>query len=80
MTLRELELELAWLTKKVAVDEYDLERAELYFDRNRHKWSKGVTAYYLEALEEMKDQLYFEQHRLEKLAWQIIMERDALDT
>lgn len=77
MNLREQELELAWLTQKVKRDESLVERAEVYFDQNRYRWSKGVTACFLADLEDIKTQLYYEQHRLEKLAWQLAMDRDA---
>lgn len=76
-TLRELELELAWLTKKLAASERRVADAEAYFKEHSHRWSKGVTDYFLYMLERKKDQLYYEQHRHEKLAWKVILERDA---
>lgn len=76
MNLREQELELAWLVKKVKDNENLVERAEDYFEENHHRWSKEVTAYFLDMLEKMKDQLYYEQHRLEKLAWKLEMDRE----
>lgn len=77
MNLRELELELAWLTKKLKENESLLAGAEEYFEEYHHRWSKGVTAYFMDMLERKRDQLYYEQHRHEKLAWRLVMERDA---
>lgn len=77
MNLTQLEQELVWLTKKVKADESLIQRAEDFFDAKQYLWSRDVLAYFLDMLERKKEQLYYEQHRLEKLAWQIVMERDA---
>lgn len=72
MTQREREL--VWLIDKVQDDEDLLQRAEAYFKENQHRWSRGVLSSFMNLLERMKDQLYYEQHRLEMLAWRIIEE------
>jgi hypothetical protein len=77
VNLRERELELAWLTKKLKASESLLERAQAYFANHHEEWSKGVTAYFMDMLMRKQDQLYYEQHRHEELAWQLVMERDA---
>lgn len=76
MNLTQLEQELVWLTKKVNADEDRINRAEEYFDKHQRDWSRGVLSRWLNTIEAMKDQLYYEQHRLEMLAWQIIEARE----
>lgn len=70
------ERELVWLTKKVKADEDLIEKAEEYFDENQHRWSRGVLYSFMNMLERKKDQLYYEQHRLEMLAWKIVEARE----
>lgn len=77
MNLTQAEQELIWLTKKVNADEDRIRRAEDYFDEHQREWSRGVLSYWLNMIERMKDQLYYEQHRLEMLAWQIIEVREG---
>lgn len=78
MTLRDRELEIAWLTRKVKADTGFVKRAEEYFEANQHRWSREVVGRFFDALERKKEQLYYEQHMLEKRAWELVMERDAL--
>lgn len=66
-----------WLTQKVNRDADLIKRAEAFFDDHQLSWSRGVFEGFMTMIEGMKDQHYFEQSRLEKLAWKIIMERDA---
>lgn len=77
MTLSQLEQELVWLTQKVKKSEALIESAEAFFEEKQRHWSRDVVGYFFDALQRKKDQLYYEQHVLEKLAWQIAMERDA---
>jgi hypothetical protein len=72
------ETELVWLTKKVKTSESLIERAQAYFDEHRFRWPREIEAEFFFRLERMKDQLYFEQSQLEKLAWQIHEERERL--
>lgn len=76
-TLRELELELAWLSKKLVVSERFIEGLKAFFANHHEEWSKGLTAYFMDMLARKQDQLYYEQHRHEQLSWKVIMERDA---
>ena len=46
-------------------------RAEAFFDDHQYDWSRGVMNLFLITIEKMKDQLYFEESRLEILAWKI---------
>lgn len=80
MTLNQMEQELVWLTKKVNADEDRIKRAEDYFDEHQWEWSRGVLSYWLNMIEAMKDQHYYEQHRLEMLAWQIVEAREGRST
>lgn len=80
MNLTHQERELVWLTKKVKVDEDLIERAEAYFDEHQHLWSRGVLYSFLNLLERKKDQLYYEQHQLEMLAWRIVENRENNQT
>lgn len=75
--LTQLERELLWLEQKLKRDEALIKKAETYFKEKQHLWSRGVLEYFFTTLERKKEQLFYEQHRQEKLAWQIIMERDA---
>lgn len=75
--LSQLERELLWLEQKLKRDEALIAQLEVFFREKRDLWSKGVTERFFVMLERKKSQLYFEQSRQEKLAWQIIMERDA---
>jgi hypothetical protein len=80
VNLTQLEQELIWLTKKVNADEDRINRAEDYFDEHQREWSRGVLATWLNTIEQMKDQLYYEQHRLEMLAWQLVEAREGRST
>lgn len=75
--MTQLETELVWLTKKVSQDKEVIEGAEEYYRSHRHMWSKKLDALFFKTLEAMQDQLYFEESRLEKVAWKVVMERDA---
>jgi hypothetical protein len=66
-----LERELVWLLEKVQKDEKFIQAAEVY------RWSRGFTAFYMDTLQRMKDQLYFEEHRLEQISWRIIQQREV---
>ncbi len=70
------ERELVWLTQKIKKDEELIELLEDYMDANHYRWSKGVTMCFLDMILKKKDQLYYEQHRQEKLAWRIHDERE----
>lgn len=72
------ETELVWLTQKVQASEDLIRRAQDFFDDHRFKWSRGVEDAFYKLLEQKLDQLFFEQSRLEKLAWQIHEERERL--
>jgi hypothetical protein len=75
--LTQMERELLWLEQKLKRDEALVAKLEEFFREKRALWSKGVTEMFFNMLERKKAQLYYEQTRQEKLAWQIIMERDA---
>lgn len=77
MALAHLEEQLAWLTEKVRRDKDLIARAEEFFDDKQYGWSRGVLNLFLMMLERMKDQLYYEEHRLEMLAWQIVEAREG---
>lgn len=77
MALSHLEEQLVWLGRKVTRDKDLIERAEVYFDNHQHNWSRGVLNYFLIMIEKMKDQLYYEEHRLELLAWQVVEAREG---
>jgi hypothetical protein len=70
------EKELVWLAKKVKRDEDLIDRLETHLDDNHHKWSKEVIAAFLDGLLKKKDQMWYEMHRLEKLAWQVVEYRE----
>jgi hypothetical protein len=72
-----LETELVWLTTKIRRDTDLIDAAEEFLDDKQIYWSRGVLNYFLIMLEKMKDQLYFEEHRLEMLAWKIHEAREG---
>ena len=71
MALTHLEQELVWLTQKVNRDKALIAGLEKFFDKKQANWSREVLDEFLRRLEQMRDQLYFEEHRLEMLAWKI---------
>lgn len=77
MALAHLEQELAWLTEKIRRDKQLIDEAEEFFDECQYHWSRGVLNLFLMAIEKMKDQLNYEEHRLEMLAWQIVEAREG---
>lgn len=80
MALSHLEEQLVWLTKKTRRDKELIDRAETFFDDHQYDWSRGVLNLFLIMIEKMKDQLYYEEHRLEMLAWQIVEAREGRST
>lgn len=77
MALSQLEEQLVWLTKKTRRDKDLIARAEKFFDDHQYNWSRGVLNFFLITIDKMKDQLYYEEHRLEMLAWQIVEAREG---
>lgn len=77
MALTHLEEQLVWLTKKVRRDKALIERAQTFFDDKQYDWSRGVLNLFLITIEKMRDQLYYEEHRLELLAWKIVEAREG---
>lgn len=77
MALTHLETELVWLTRKVKRDKALIARAQTFFDDKQYDWPRGVMNLFLIMIEKMRDQLYFEESRLEKLAWQIVEAREG---
>lgn len=77
MALAHLEEQLTWLTEKVRRDKDIIARAEAFFDEKQYGWSRGVLNLFLMMIEKMKDQLNYEEHRLEILAWQIIEAKEG---
>lgn len=80
MALSHLEEQLVWLTKKTRRDKELIAQAEAFFDDHQYDWSRGVLNLFMIMIEKMKDQLYFEESQLEKLAWQIIEAREGRST
>lgn len=70
------EQELVWLGRKVQKDEETIANLEHYMDQHERYWSKEVALQFFHMLLSKKDQLYFEQSRLEKLAWKVHYERE----
>lgn len=77
--LREQELELAWLTKRIKDKEDLVRRFETYVDESYPAWSSGVTSSAFDLLESLKQTLYFEQYQLEQLAWDVVQAREVRD-
>lgn len=77
LALSHLEEELKWLTEKVRRDKALIARAQEFFDDKQYEWSRGVMNLFLIMIEKMQDQLYFEESRLEKLAWQIVEAKEG---
>lgn len=75
--MSKLETEVVWLGRRVQEREDLVKRLETYFKERQLNWSRGVMEYFIEQLEKMKDQLYFESSRLEKVAWKIHEERES---
>lgn len=70
------ERELVWLAQKVKKDADLIERMEDYCDSHHRGWSKEVTGGFLDMIFQKQDQRWYEEHRLELLAWKIIEERE----
>jgi hypothetical protein len=70
------EKELVWLARKVEADEDLILRLELYMETHQRDWSKEVTRDFVQMLFNKRDQFHYEEHRLEKLAWQIAEDRE----
>jgi hypothetical protein len=77
LALSHLEQELVWLTQKVRRDKELIEKAKDFFDEKQYNWSRGVLNLFLMTLDKMEDQLFYEEHRLEMLAWQIVEAREG---
>lgn len=67
--------ELMLLLDKVTASEDLVRRAELYLERNRHRWSLGVEAYFRDFLERKKDQIHYEWHRVNAMGTAIALDR-----
>lgn len=80
LALSHLEEQLVWLTRKTRRDQDLIKRAEAFFDDHQYDWSRGVLNLFMIMIEKMKDQLYYEEHRLEMLAWQIVEAREGRST
>lgn len=70
------ERELVWLAQKVKKDADMIERMEDYCDSHHQGWSKEVTGSFLDMILKKKDQMWYEEHRLELLAWKILEDRE----
>lgn len=53
-----------------------IERMEDYCDAHHRGWSKEITNGFLDIILKKQDQLWYEEHRLELLAWKIIEDRE----
>lgn len=71
------EQELVWLAQKVKRNADAIDRLEDYLDSHHQQWSKTVTSGMLDMIYKMKDQMWYEEHRLELLAWKIVADREA---
>lgn len=69
--------ELADLLVKIEESEDFLSRAEAFFAKRNHEWSLEFTMGYEKFLERKREQICFEQHVAEKMAWRIALEQDA---
>lgn len=78
--MNQQERALVWLARKIDQDEDLIERLEDYMDSHHRLWSKEVTIDFLNMLEEKKRQMWYETHRLEKMAWQIAEDRENSGT
>lgn len=79
MNLREKELELAWLTTKIVHDRERLTRFQTYTDQNEHQWSRGTAASVFKTIRQMETDLYYAEHQLEQLAWDVVQAREIRD-
>lgn len=77
--MNQLVRELQWLVEKVQKDEAFIQKLEEFFGDHHHKWSRSFAAHFMDNLQERQDQLDFEDHRLEKLSWRIIEQRELDD-
>lgn len=77
LALSHLEEQLVWLTQKIRRDKDLIARAEEFFDEHQRTWSRSVLNRFLITLEKMRDQLNYEEHRMEMLAWQIVEAREG---
>lgn len=80
MALTHLEEQLVWLTRKVRRDKDLIARAQEFFDDRQINWTRAVMNLFLIMIEKMQDQLYYEEHRLEMLAWEIVEAREGRST
>lgn len=72
--------EVALLLAKIRKSEDLIERAEAYFNEHHRDWSDGVALYFERFLERKREQVYFEQHLVEKMGWNIALDRYSTDT
>jgi hypothetical protein len=77
LALAHLEQEYSWLSEKIRRDKKLIDDAEAFFDEKQYNWSRGVLNLFLCMIEKMKDQLDYEEHRHEMLAWQIVEAREG---
>lgn len=74
--MNQQEQELVWLARKIQDDEDLIYRLEVYYEDFHHLWSREVDRGFVDMLFKMKDQFNYEEHRLEKLAWQVVEDRE----
>ena len=80
MALVHLEDQVVWLAEKIRRDKKLIEDAEEFFDEKQYDWSRGVLSLFMCKLEKMKDQLYYDDHQLEILSWQVVEAREGRTT
>jgi hypothetical protein len=69
--------ELSWLLDKISTSEDFLDRAEAYFHERSHEWSDGVAIQIELFLERKRQQVYCEQNLVERIGWDIALERQS---
>lgn len=75
--MNQLLQELQWLAQKIKKDEELIFQLEEFFGDHHHEWSGGFAAHFMDYMQKKQDQLDFEDHRLEKLSWRIIEQREV---
>lgn len=73
-----LELELAWLVRKVGHDAQFIEQAEAYYEHRHREWSPGLAATFKDFLMRKRDQYMYEMSRVEKLGLRIASGREHI--
>lgn len=65
--------ELNLLLAKIRESEDFVRRAELYFQRNSHRWSDAVAVHFEVFLERKRDQILYEKERAERMGQAIAL-------